>query len=143
MKFVGAIVFCILARSTYSQDSVQLYTPPTDSSEFLFEFDMKYLGSSVQVAPNYSSILSYLIDLMQANPSWTVHVRGHVCCGPSYRVSKRRARKAYLYLKRGGIEKDRLTHKGYNDKVPLVFPEKTEEDALKNRRVDFIISTNK
>jgi len=114
-----------------------------DSTSFLYEFDMKYIGSSVQVAPNYYSILDYLVELLNKNPKWTVHVRGHVCCGPSLRVSKRRAKKAYQFLKRSGIDKSRLSYKGYNDLEPLAFPEKTEEDERINRRVDFIIYTNK
>lgn len=141
MKFFVGFIFVLGSYVALSQESSSPL--PNDSSEFLFEFDMKYVGSSVHVDPNYASILSYLIDLLNKNPEWTVHIRGHVCCGPSKLVSKRRARKAYLYLKRSGIDKKRLSHKGYNDKAPLVFPEKTEEDERKNRRVDFIIKTNK
>ena len=100
---------------------------------------MRYVGSLVNIDVNYRYVLGYLIELLEKNPTWTVHVRGHVCCGPSYRISKRRAKKVYKFLVKSGIEKERVSYEGYSDSIPIVFPEKTEEDAAQNRRVDFII----
>ena len=107
--------------------------------ESLFEFDMKYVGSESRVDPNYRYILDYLVEFVEDNDSVQVHVRGHVCCGPSYRLSKKRARKTYRYLIRAGIDKTRLTYKGYSDERPLRWPEDTDEDEIANRRVDFVI----
>jgi outer membrane protein OmpA-like peptidoglycan-associated protein len=80
-----------------------------------------------------------LIDLLNKNPTWTLHIRGHVCCGPSEKISKKRAKNVYKYLKHAGISPERLTYKGYSDSLPKAFPEKTEADEAQNRRVDFII----
>jgi len=110
-----------------------------DSSEYLYEFDMRYIGSSTSIDINYRYVLEYLIELLCKNPTWTLHIRGHVCCGPSERISVKRAKKVYNFLKRSGIHESRLSYKGYSDQIPLAFPEKTEEDEAMNRRVDFII----
>lgn len=111
---------------------------PTDTS-YLYEFDLKYVGSNSAIDPNYRYVLEHLVESLIKDTSLTIHVRGHVCCGPSFRLSKRRARKVYKFLKRSGIHKSRITYKGYSDTAPLAFPEKTEEDEIRNRRVDFIL----
>lgn len=112
---------------------------PADTS-YLYEYDMKYVGSNSSVDPNYRYVLEHLVEMLKKDTSLQVHVRGHVCCGPSYRLSKKRACKVYRFLKNSGIHKDRLSFKGYSDSAPLAFPEETEEDEAKNRRVDFIIT---
>ena len=107
--------------------------------EYLFEFDMKYTGSESGVDPNYQYILDYLVEFVANNDSIHVHIRGHVCCGPSYRLSKRRARKTYRYLIRAGMDKARISYKGYSDERPIRWPEDTKDDEKANRRVDFVI----
>ncbi|MEY3237593.1 MAG: hypothetical protein RI883_1694 [Bacteroidota bacterium] len=68
-------------------------------------------------------------------------IRGHVCCGNNMRISKNRAKAVYKELQKMGVEKARLSFKGMSNKDPLVFPEKTNADRQKNRRVDVIFST--
>lgn len=77
---------------------------------------------------------------LKENREIQVHVRGHVCCGADKRLSRKRAKYAFKYLKKAGIHRDRLSFKGYSNEIPLRFPEKEEEDAAMNRRVDFILS---
>jgi len=108
--------------------------------QVLYEYDMKYTGSSTGLSTNYRYVMDYLIELMHKNPEWKLHVRGHVCCGPDQKLSDKRAKNVYKYLIRQGIDESRLSYKGYSDSIPLVFPEKTEEDAHQNRRVDFLIT---
>lgn len=88
---------------------------------------------------NYRYVLEYLVELLEKNPTWTVHIRGHVCCGPSERISCKRAKNVYKFLIRLGVNPLRMSYKGYSDTLPLAFPEKTEEDEIMNRRVDFVI----
>jgi flagellar motor protein MotB len=112
---------------------------PADSSVFLYEHSMRYVGSSTHVDMNYQYVLEYLVEVLEKNPTWTVHIRGHVCCGPSERISCKRAKNAYKFLIRLGVDPSRMSYKGYSDTLPLAFPEKTEEDEIINRRVDFVI----
>lgn len=106
----------------------------------LYEFDMKYIGSSTSVDPNYQYVLMHLVELMKKNEDWKLHIRGHVCCGPDDKIGQKRAKNVYKLLLKLGVDEARMTYKGYSDSIPIVFPEKTEEDAQKNRRVDFLIT---
>ena len=119
-------------------------TPTTlraqETVEVLYEYDMKYNGSSTKPNIQYRYILEYLIELMEKNPTWKLHIRGHVCCGPDQKISDKRAKNVYKFLLKKNIDPSRLSYKGYSDTKPIVFPEKTDEDAHTNRRVDFMIS---
>jgi flagellar motor protein MotB len=52
------------------------------------------------------------------------------------RISKARAKAVYHELIKQGVEKDRLDYVGMSNTEPLVFPEKTNADRQRNRRVD-------
>ncbi len=111
-----------------------------ETVDILYEHDMKYNGSSTKPNIQYRYILEYLIELMEKNPSWKLHIRGHVCCGPDQKISDKRAKNVYKFLLKKNIDPSRLSYKGYSDSKPIVFPEKTDEDAHTNRRVDFMIT---
>lgn len=109
------------------------------ANESLYPFSMRYYGSEFHVDPNYYYRLEELADSIIKDSTLHLHVRGHVCCGPSKRLSKRRAKKAYKFLLQVGVPKSRMSWKGYSDTCPRRWPEKTDEDAAINRRVDFVI----
>ena len=48
---------------------------PADSSVFLYEHSMRYVGSSTHVDMNYQYVLEYLVEVLEKNPTWTVHIR--------------------------------------------------------------------
>ncbi|PHR28249.1 MAG: hypothetical protein COA38_12430 [Fluviicola sp.] len=116
---------------------------PTDTSTSrLYIHDIKFEGANVHIDGNYQYLLETIVDFLQKNSETQVHIRGHVCCGAGKRISRRRARNVYRFLKRQGIAKDRMTHAGYSNSAPLIFPERTDDDERRNRRVDFVLSTN-
>ena len=134
IKFTSiALLYVLLSTSAVAQKKDSL-----GPNEYLFDFNMKYTGSEFRVDPNYQYLLNYLVEQINKD-SIHVHVRGHVCCGPSYRLSKRRARKTYKYLIHSGADKSKLSFKGYSDQRPLIWPEENKEAELANRRVDFVI----
>ncbi|NVK63822.1 MAG: OmpA family protein [Flavobacteriales bacterium] len=112
---------------------------PQDSTDLYF-YDIKFEGASVHINANYQYTLQAFVDFLKKNPSLSVHIRGHVCCRPGKRISRRRARNVYRYLKRSGISKSRLSYAGYSNTIPLIDPERSDEDERRNRRVDFIIT---
>ena len=132
-------VFSILIICSFSFVVKSSDTKPSDSISYFYEFEMKYNGSNFQVDENYQYVLSHLVELLNKDTTLRVHIRGHVCCGPGIKLSKKRAKKVYKYLLRSGICKTRLSYKGYSNTAPLIFPEKEEEDEMANRRVDFVI----
>lgn len=136
IRFV--LFFCILFASSTLFAS-PLSQRSTEDSTSLYSYDIKFEGSSVHINANYQYILQAFVEYLRKNPSLSVHIRGHVCCRAGKRISRRRARNVYRYLKRSGISKDRLSYKGYSNTVPLIDPERTDEDERRNRRVDFLL----
>ncbi len=136
---IATLLLCLTFQVTGQSEKLPATLNPADTSRFLYEHSMRYVGSSTSIDMNYRYILEHLVELLEKHPEWTVHIRGHVCCGPSEKISTKRAKKVYQFLLKYGIEEPRLSYKGYSDFMPLVFPEKTEEDEEMNRRVDFVI----
>lgn len=128
-------LFIATGLEVYSQE----LDTALQANETLYHFDMKYYGSEYHVDPNYYYVLDEMAEWIAKDSTLHLHIRGHVCCGPSKRLSKRRAKKTYKYMLNAGIPKDRLSWKGYSDTCPRVWPEKTDNDAARNRRVDFVI----
>ena len=96
--------------------------------------------------------LQSLAQTLKANPTIKILILGHVCCGgnnPDYdkiepgsnnmKISETRAKAVCDYLLENGIESDRLKYVGMSFKYPRVFPENSEEDRTKNRRVEIEI----
>lgn len=93
-----------------------------------------------------------LLNIMLENPTLEIEIQGHVCCGAyigdadhldydtnTYNLSETRAKSIYGYLIRNGINAERLSYKGFAFDKPLIFPEKSSEDAYTNRRVEIKI----
>ena len=101
---------------------------------------IEFKGGTNKVLKESLHYLDALVDTMTNNTFLTAHIRGHVCCGNNQRISEKRAKAVYKYLVKHGIESHRLTYKGYSNTLPLVFPERTQADRAKNRRVDIIFN---
>lgn len=101
---------------------------------------IKFKGGTNKVLPESYHYLDDLVDTMKNNSFLTAHIRGHVCCGNNMRISTKRAKAVYKYLIKKGVESHRLSYKGYSNTEPLVFPERTNADRAKNRRVDIIFN---
>lgn len=95
--------------------------------------------------------LKEVLVALKNNDSLKIEIQGHICCIDSNEVdgmdidtderslSLNRAKAVYDYLVSHGIKSTRLTYKGFGSKKRLVFPELTEYDAIRNRRVEFKI----
>lgn len=98
-----------------------------------------YEGKSKLLSLSYRE-LDELEKFMKENPNVKVVIRGHVCCGNKMSLSKKRAKRVYQEMTYRGIAKERMTYKGMSNSDPLVFPELSDNDRQKNRRVDVIFS---
>lgn len=96
--------------------------------------------------PTSKAELKELALFLRKNPSTKIEIQGHTDSQGSKayneELSKKRAKAVYDYLwQKEGIDKDRLTYKGYGQRKP-VASNKSEEGRAKNRRTTFkIIST--
>ncbi|MCR9172617.1 MAG: OmpA family protein [bacterium] len=109
------------------------------NNEYLYEFYMPYFGSEYDVDMNYQYKLEEMAQWILKDTTLHLHIRGHVCCGDGDRLSRLRAHRVYRFLLDKGAPAERMSYKGYSNRCPKNWPEKTEEDENMNRRVDFVI----
>ncbi|MBL7931599.1 MAG: OmpA family protein [Bacteroidia bacterium] len=98
-------------------------------------------------------VLDKLLKTMKEHPNLKIEIQGHICCiyegddGFDYdthdmKLSRNRAMAVYNYLVKNGIDKDRMTYKGYGRTQPKIEIERSEEDEQANRRVDIRVLEN-
>jgi len=96
-------------------------------------------------------MLQELLAAMRAFPKLVIRIEGHICCEETTgdgldietglkNLSEARAKAVQDYLLKNGIEKQRISYKGFGHAAPIhPFPEKTEEEETQNRRVEIKI----
>jgi outer membrane protein OmpA-like peptidoglycan-associated protein len=95
--------------------------------------------------------LEDLVESLKRNPEISIEIIGHICCKldsidgldvntRTYTLSTNRAKYIHDQLVLAGISEQRLTYKGMAGSRPLVFPELTEEDQARNRRVEIKVT---
>lgn len=100
--------------------------------------------------PTSDSALLKLLQTLKNYPTLKVEIQGHICCidGPKdaldedtgeKKLSENRARQVYYYLANKGIERSRMTYKGYARTQPKRDPEINSNDEQLNRRVEIKI----
>jgi len=102
------------------------------------------------IMPDAIYILNALLEVMMNYPNMRIEIQGHICCQlgetdgldmdtgePQLSLNRALAVKQWLMQK--GIDEKRMEVKGFGGRYPKVFPEKTEADKQKNRRVEILI----
>lgn len=105
-------------------------------SNIPFIINVQFKEGTSKILPISYREVTKVAQFMKENPQLKAEIRGHVCCGNNLRISKSRAKSVYKRLVKIGISKDRLSYLGKSNTEPLAFPEITETDRQKNRRVD-------
>jgi outer membrane protein OmpA-like peptidoglycan-associated protein len=104
--------------------------------------DVYFDRNSVIVKSEYYIDINRLIELMTLNPKLNVQLSGYSDSfgdvAINQKISLRRARSCADYLKRAGIEPNRLLVKGLGERE-IVLDSKGKEDTSKSRRVRFIV----
>jgi outer membrane protein OmpA-like peptidoglycan-associated protein len=91
-----------------------------------------------------------LLNVMTTIPTLEIEIQGHICCAEGDRdgidndtgepfLSYNRARAVYDYLVKNGIERKRMSFRGFGHKFPIIQYERTEEERTTNRRVEIKI----
>jgi outer membrane protein OmpA-like peptidoglycan-associated protein len=99
---------------------------------------INFKGGTDIIVPEDQLYLQHLFNTLDKYKNLNAHIRGHVCCEKNKSGSKKRAKVVYDYLVNKGIDKNRLSYKGYSNTQPIVFPEKNNADRAQNRRVDIV-----
>lgn len=112
--------------------------------------DVNFIGGRHVWLPNGNSNLLRLLKILKENPSLEVELQGHICCDydnfdgedtdlKTFNLSWTRANAIKEFLIKQGIEASRIKASGSGHLNPVVYPEVTEADRIKNRRVELVL----
>jgi outer membrane protein OmpA-like peptidoglycan-associated protein len=156
-------VFPVVDSSENISDSLYIENMVSDSEAHDLDFQHAEIGSTIRLEninfyggrhvwlPRSIGPLKKLLKTMHDNPNLEIEIQGHICCLPSgdgpdfdepdlpMTLSVNRAKAIYEYLVNNGIDKSRLSYKGFGSDYKLVRPERTEYDRQTNRRVEIKI----
>lgn len=120
-----------------------LFTPYDDigtTALVAIEFDY----DKATIRPESSPRVREVADAMRSYPALTLEIRGHTDDRGSddynRKLSQDRAQAVADALVAMGIDRTRLTVKGFGESSPLV-PNDSEENRKKNRRTEFVITS--
>ena len=105
-----------------------------------FEFDKSIL------LPSSFSELNELVSEMKKKPNLSIKIQGHTdnVGNQAYnqKLSEQRALSVLTYLHQHGIDKNRMTYKGFGSSQPLVEND-SDEHRKRNRRVEIVFGEMK
>lgn len=113
--------------------------------------NINFLLATAKLTKKSIPELDNLFNILNQNKNLHIEIEGHVCCGGKDEVVKQnmtyenewlsnlRAKTISNYLTDKGIDSLRLRHKGYGFTKPLIYPEETEGNRYKNRRIEIVL----
>jgi len=113
---------------------------------------LNFYPGSHRTLPEAKPVLKKLLLRLQDNPTLIIEIQGHVCCASApnedglddetgdFKLSWNRAQHVRDYLIQNGIAESRISYRGFAMTRPLVFPEKTIQDQIMNRRVEILVT---
>jgi outer membrane protein OmpA-like peptidoglycan-associated protein len=129
----------------YKEMEKNLLLVPLSIGETIKLNNVFFVQSKPELRPESFPELDRLVEIMQDNPRLVIELAGHTDNAGkkklNLQLSQRRVVAVMNYLKQKGIAKANMTGKGYGESRPL-FPNNTEENRQKNRRVEFKIVKN-
>lgn len=135
LKFGFFSLFFILSFQGNAQLSDSLDNPFKDAP-LTFPIVIHYENVSANISHVSRLRLKVLAEYLQENPSYSIVIEGHVCCGPAERLSTKRARAVYKHLLKLEVNREQMSYIGKSFSEPIVKVEKNEQDKERNRRVE-------
>ncbi len=103
-----------------------------------------YDYNKANIRPDAAVELDKLVQTLNDNPRITIELSSHTDSrgkdAYNMALSQRRAESAVAYIVSKGIDKSRITAKGYGESRPVIKGAKTEEDYQRNRRTEFKVT---
>ncbi|WP_182859115.1 OmpA family protein [Flagellimonas aequoris] len=131
--------------SYYYLDDISLtYLGPDYQPNEVYVLDhVNFNFDKFDLQPKAKQSLKDVYDYLQKHPNLMVSISGHTddLGSEEYNdvLSKERAQTVAKYLMALGLDKKRITSKGFGDKIPL-DSSLTDEARRKNRRVEFVMT---
>ncbi|MFC5873553.1 OmpA family protein [Chryseobacterium arachidis] len=112
--------------------------------------DVNFVGGRHVWLPKGDKMLIHLANILKDNPNVVVELQGHICCDydnfdgedldlKTFNLSFTRANAIKEFLIKQGIDSKRIEATGQGHLNPVVYPERKEEDFIKNRRVEIVL----
>ena len=112
----------------------------------IFLYDIYYNFDSAKLLPDSKTALDRIILLLQSNPTLKLEFGSHTDSRGTFeyndKLSNERAKSVVDYLVNAGIDRARLSWKGYGKRHPLIAKPATEGEHRMNRRTSFKIVEN-
>lgn len=106
--------------------------------------DIFYDYNKADIRPDAAIRLDTLVMTLVDNPKISIELSSHTDSRGkddyNMKLSQRRAESAVAYIVSKGIEKARVTAKGYGETKPIIKDAKTEEQFQRNRRTEFKVT---
>lgn len=106
--------------------------------------DIFYDYDKYNIRPDAAIRLDTLVQTLQDNPKINIELSSHTDQrgkdAYNLKLSQQRAEAAVAYIVSKGIDKRRITAKGYGETRPIVKNPKTEADYQRNRRTEFKVT---
>jgi len=106
--------------------------------------DIFYDYDKYDIRPDAAVRLDTLVQTLQDNPKINIELSSHTDQrgkdAYNLKLSQQRAEAAVAYIVSKGIDKRRITARGYGETRPIVKNAKTEADFQRNRRTEFKVT---
>ncbi|WP_411812550.1 OmpA family protein [Chryseobacterium scophthalmum] len=112
--------------------------------------NVNFVGGRHVWLPKGQSEIVKLLKILKENSTLEIELQGHICCDyenfdgedldlKTFNLSFTRANAIKEFLLKNGIDSSRITAKGLGHLNPVAYPEETELDKTKNRRVEVVL----
>lgn len=128
----------------YEDTYIEIYLEKAESGKTLQIEEIQFVPGTSKILQSSEPKLRRLKDFLALNAELEVEIQGHVfAIGDNsfagQRISEARAKRVLKYLADNGIDRNRLTSKGYGNTKPIYeAPEKSYQEQA-NRRVEILI----
>lgn len=123
-----------------AKGAVPLYDKLLTDGKFVTT-GIKFDVNKATIKPESMGTINYVVKMMKDHPELKFSVEGHTDSdgddASNLKLSENRAKAVMDKLIEMGIDKSRLSYKGYGESVPVATNE-TSEGKAQNRRVEFI-----
>ncbi len=103
-----------------------------------------YDYDKADIRPDAALELDKLVETLNDNPKITIELSSHTDSrgkdAYNQALSQRRAQSAVDYIISKGIDRSRITARGYGESRPVIANAKTEEEYQRNRRTEFKVT---
>lgn len=126
----------ILVLLSFNSLCQEIEDNPFKDAPLTFPIVIHYENVSANISHVSRLRLKVLAEYLQENPTFSIIIEGHVCCGPADRLSSKRARAVYKHLLKLEVNREQMSYIGKSFSEPIVKVEKNEQDKERNRRVE-------